>query len=95
MSDNFNQQQPVIVHVHERKHNGLGVAGFVLALLGLLLGWVPVVGWILWVLGLVFSIAGLFRAPRGMAIAGLIISSIGLIFLIFLVSAIGAMFGLF
>ena len=91
MSDNFNQP-PVIVHIHEKKQNGLGIAGFVLALLGLLLGWIPVLGWILWVLGLIFSLIGIFRAPRGLAIAGLIITFIGLIFLIFLVGAIGALF---
>jgi hypothetical protein len=91
MSDNFNQQ-PIIVNVHEKKQNGLGVAGFVLALLGLLLGWIPVAGWILWVLGLIFSFIGIFRAPRGLAIAGLVISCLSLIFLIFLVSALTALF---
>jgi len=91
MSDNFNQQ-PIIVNVQERKQNGLAVAGFVLALLGLLLGWIPVLGWILWVLGLIFSFIGIFRAPRGLAIAGLILSFIGLFFLIFLVGAISALF---
>lgn len=66
------------------KTNGMGVAGFVLALLGLFLGWVPVLGWILWVLGLIFSVIGVFRAPKGLAIAGLIITFIGLIVLIIL-----------
>lgn len=62
----------------------MGVAGFVLALLGLFLGWVPVLGWILWVLGLIFSVIGVFRTPKGLAIAGLIITFIGLIVLIIL-----------
>lgn len=66
------------------KTNGMGVAGFVLALLGLFLGWVPVLGWILWVLGLIFSVIGVFRTPKGLAIAGLIITFIGLIVLIIL-----------
>ena len=60
------------------------MAGFVLALLGLFLGWVPVLGWILWVLGLIFSVIGVFRTPKGLAIAGLIITFIGLIVLIIL-----------
>lgn len=64
--------------------NGLGIAGFVLALLGLLFSWIPVFGWVLWVLGVVFSFIGVFKVPRGLAIAGLVISFIGLIFLIFI-----------
>lgn len=66
------------------KTNGMGVAGFVLALLGLLLSWVPSLNWILWVLGLVFSFVGVFRNPKGFAIAGLIITFIGIITLLIL-----------
>ncbi len=66
------------------RNNSLGIAGFVLALLGLLLSWIPVFGWVLWVLGVVFSFIGVFKVPRGLAIAGLVISFIGLIFLIFI-----------
>lgn len=74
----FFVQQPV------NKSNGIGIAGFVLALLGLLLGWVPILGWILWLLGLILSGVGMTRKPRGLAIAGLVISLIGLVILIFL-----------
>ena len=63
----------IIVNQPVPKSNGMGTAGFVLALLALFLGWVPVVGWILWVLGLIFSCVGVFRTPKGLAIAGLII----------------------
>ena len=70
------------------KTNGMGVAGFVLALLGLFLGWVPVLGWVLWVLGLIFSLVGVFRTPKGLAIAGLIITFIGLIVLLIVGAAI-------
>lgn len=66
----------------------MGVAGFVLALLGLFLGWVPVLGWVLWVLGLIFSLVGVFRTPKGLAIAGLIITFIGLIVLLIVGAAI-------
>ena len=57
-----------------KQGNGMGVAGFVLALLGLLLCWVPILNWILWILGLVFSIIGMFKPKKGLAIAGLVIS---------------------
>lgn len=72
--------------------NGLGTAGFVLALLGLVFCWVPVLGWILWVLGLVFSLCGVFKTPKGLSIAGLVISLIGLIVSIVLIGAAAAAF---
>lgn len=68
----------------------MGTAGFVLALLGLVFSWVPVLGWILWLLGLIFSFVGVFRQPKGLSIAGLVISCLGLIVLIILLAAVGA-----
>ena len=74
------QQQPYQpVYPQPKQSNGMGITGFVLALLALLLCWVPVLNWILWILGLIFSIIGMFKKPKGLAIAGLIISLIGLI----------------
>lgn len=64
------------------RSNGIGLAGFILALLGLILFWVPVGGWLLWILGLVFSFAGMFQSPRGFAIAGLVISFFDVIVLV-------------
>ena len=61
--------------------NSMGIAGFIIALLGLVFCWVPIVDLILWFLGLIFSLVGLFKAPRGMAIAGLVLSLI-IIFII-------------
>lgn len=69
--------------------NGLGIAGFILALLALFLGWIPILGWILWALGLLFSFIGLFKAPRGFAIAGFILSAFDLIAILFLFSFFG------
>jgi hypothetical protein len=93
MSENLQTQNgnPVII-VQEKKSNGIGTAGFVLALLGLILCWVPVVDWILWVLGVILSIIGCFKEPRGLAIAGVVISFIGLIAIILLVGALAAAF---
>lgn len=76
------QPQQIIINQPERRGNGLGTAGFVLALLGIVLCWIPVFGWILWILGLIFSAVGVFRQPRGLAIAGLVLSLLGLITLI-------------
>ncbi|HIV33473.1 MULTISPECIES: hypothetical protein [unclassified Alistipes] len=88
-----NQGQTIIINQPaEKKSNGVGTAGFVLALLGLIFSWVPVLGWILWVLGLILSLVGVFRTPRGLSIAGLVISFLGLILLIVLVGAVAAAF---
>lgn len=65
-----------------RKTNGLGIAGFILSLLGILLGWIPLLGWLIWLLGLIFSFIGVFRVPRGLAIAGLILSLLGLLIIV-------------
>lgn len=74
------------------KTNGLGTAGFVLALIALFLGWIPYIGWVLWFLGLLFSFIGLFKKPVGLAIAGFVISVIDIILLIFVFSAMLASF---
>ena len=76
------QGQTIIVNQVERRSNGVGVAGFVLALIAIFLGWVPVLGWIMWLLGLILSFVGIFKAPRGLAIAGLVISLIGIILIL-------------
>lgn len=74
--------------------NGLAVAGFVCALVSLVMFWVPGFNFIVWVLGIVFSGIGLSRANkqdaphRGLAIAGLVIALVPgtlLVFVIFLV----------
>uniref|UniRef100_UPI0040470DB6 hypothetical protein n=1 Tax=Mariniflexile sp. TaxID=1979402 RepID=UPI0040470DB6 len=84
---NDNQRQTIIVNQQKSESNGTGTAGFVLALIALFLGWIPVLGWILWILGLILSFVGIFKNPKGLAIAGLVISLIGLILLIFIFAA--------
>ncbi len=76
------QANQTTVIVNERKSNGIGTAGFVFALLGIILSWVPVVSFVIWFLGLLFSIIGLFKAPRGFAITGFLLSIIGIIIII-------------
>lgn len=84
-------QQVFIQQAPAPKSNGIGTAGFVLALIGLILCWIPILDWILWLLGVIFSFIGVFRAPRGLAIAGLVISFIGIIILITFIGAVAAM----
>lgn len=68
--------------VEKSGSNSMGTAGFIIALLGFIFCWMPIVDIILWFLGLVFSIIGIFKAPRGMAIAGLILSLVIIIVII-------------
>lgn len=85
--------QTIIIEQQAPKKNGIGLAGFILALVALFTDWIPVLGWIVWALGAIFSLVGLFKKPRGFAIAGFIISFIGLIILIAVVGAIGTLGG--
>tara|TARA_B100000683_G_scaffold272030_1_gene314384 strand:+ start:562 stop:849 length:288 start_codon:yes stop_codon:yes gene_type:complete len=85
MEDNKNEDnsgQTIIINQVQKKSNGIGTAGFVLAIIALFLGWIPLLGWIMWLLGLIFSFIGVFKSPKGLSIAGLIISFIGIIILI-------------
>lgn len=84
-SRNKEQQDKPVTNVYVQnvvqspQKNSLGTAGFVLSLVALLVGWVPVLGWIAWILGAIFSGIGIFRKPRGLAIAGVCISFFWLI----------------
>lgn len=71
-------------HVHvDQPSNGLGVAGFVLSILG----WITC--GLLLPFGLLFSFIGLFKRPRGLAIAGFVISSVGALLAVSVVAIIG------
>ena len=74
---NQNVQQHVIIQQMASPSNGMGTAGFVLGLLGILTSWF-IVGGGLCLFGLIFSFDGLFKSPRGLAIAGLILSLLGI-----------------
>lgn len=91
---NQNSNQTVIFQQEPRQTNGIGTAGFVLALLAIFLFWVPVLDFILWILGLIFSFVGVFRQPKGLAIAGLVLSFIVIILILFVAGAIATAIGL-
>jgi hypothetical protein len=63
--------------------NGLGLAGFIVSLVGLIL-----TCGILCPVGLVLSLFGLRKEPRGFAIAGTVIGGIGTLFAVVVVGAI-------
>jgi hypothetical protein len=87
------------IQVVESKSNGIGTAGFVLALLTLFLGWIPVLGWIMWLLGLIFSAVGISKAKKvnkgmGLSVAGLVISLIGVLIVFVIAGSLATMIGL-
>ncbi len=79
----------IIINNTVPQKNGMGTAGFVLSLIGLLFCWVPFLNILLWILGLVFSIIGVTRQPKGLSIAGIVLSAVTLI--VFIVCLIVAL----
>lgn len=66
-----------------------GSAGFIIALTGLIYAiiemftrWIPLLGWIVLILGLILSIIGIFKNPKDIAISGTTISVIAISLLI-------------
>ena len=66
------QQRP------KKTTNRAGVTGFILALLGFLLCWIPGLNILLWLLGLIFSIVGICKTPRTFAAVGIGITCISI-----------------
>lgn len=85
------QTTNINVQIPQVQKNGLGTAGFVCALVGLFLCWVPILGWVLWLLGAIMSVVGIFRKPKGLAIAGTVISFIDIIALVVVVGGIASL----
>lgn len=71
--------------------SGQSIASLVLGLVGLLAWCLPLVGFPVTIVGLVMGILGIKKGGRGMAIAGIVLSSITLLMTIFN-SALGAYF---
>lgn len=75
------------------KKNTIGFVGFILALLGMLFCWVPGLSFLLWFLGLIFSIIGVRRTSRGFAIVGIVITCVSSVY-VFVVTITGLIVGL-
>ena len=90
---NNTTQQPQVIYVErkEPEKNSIGLAGFILSLVALFASVLPVARWIVWVLGLIFSIIGLSKKPRGFAVAGLIISGVSLLLILLLLGVLAAL----
>ena len=91
----YGYQAPQPMYIY-RETNSAATAGFVLALTGVFVSWIPVLGWIIWILGLILSIVGIGLSGskggigRGLGIAGVVLSFIVLIILIAIIAGFSA-----
>ncbi|WP_125588144.1 hypothetical protein [Companilactobacillus jidongensis] len=99
MQDNQDaKKEHVIVNNYttdKAQSNPMGTAGFICALVDLFIGWVPFIGWLLWIVGAALSIVGIFRNPKGLAIAGAVISFIDVIIILVIASSIASISSMF
>ncbi len=82
------KDQRTIIIQNTSSSNTMGTLGLVFAILSWPLSCFPIFGFILWILGVIFSVIGLFKKPRGSAIVGLVISFLGLILILLLILGI-------
>ncbi|MDG1742895.1 MAG: hypothetical protein P8H43_09985 [Crocinitomicaceae bacterium] len=66
----------------EKSSNGIGLAGFIVSLVGLFTAWVPIVGWIIVIVGAILSAVGLTKEPKTFAIVGIILSGLSVLWIL-------------
>lgn len=77
----------------QQQGNGLAVSGMVLGIIGVVLFWIPVIGWILAILAIVFGGIGIAKANngapgKGMAVAGLVLGIVSIALYVLVVVAV-------
>ena len=88
--------QPWEVPPVSYRHNYPATAALVCAALTALFGWVPVLGWVLWLAAIVLSLIGLTRTPRWQATLALVLTAvIAVVALIFAIVGSRAVHSLF
>ena len=76
--ENFNQN-----FVQKKETNGVALAGLIVSIVALICSPIPLLCWVLWIVGLILSCVGLGKkARKKLAVAGLLISIIDFIVLI-------------
>jgi hypothetical protein len=92
----YPQQQPPFAQPASQPSNGVAIGGMVTGIVGLVFGWVPIVGFILGAVAVILSGVGLRNANsknasgRGMAVAGLVCGILAVLFGLFWILVIGA-----
>ena len=66
----------------EKGSNGIGLAGFIVSLVGLFTAWIPIIGWIIVIVGAILSAVGLGKQPKTFAIVGIILSVLSVIWIL-------------
>ncbi|MDE7377004.1 MAG: hypothetical protein K2N16_09155 [Muribaculaceae bacterium] len=90
----FVNASPAPVPAPEPKpSNGVGKAGFILAIISVCVGWLPYGGIAVWFVGFLLSFIGVFKNPKGFAVAGLIISLVALVEVIIAFTLLAAALG--
>ncbi|MGN5650333.1 hypothetical protein [Bacillus sp. Brlt_9] len=76
--DENNNQQTIVIH---NETNTAATASFVLGLIGLIIGFIPYIGWFMapvWFLAIIFGLIGMRKQyKRGTSLAGLILGLLG------------------
>ena len=92
MSDDFNRGRA------PEPTNGLAIASLVLGIVAVLLGWIPIVGLVSWIiapLGLVLGLIALGKPyGRPLAIGGIVASAVGLLICLLWLLGLGALMAL-
>ena len=84
---------PVQENVAEapKKGNGLTIAGFILAIVSIIICWFPLIGWLCWItatLAIIFCIIGLIKKQKkGLAITGIILGAASFVIYYIMVAA--------
>lgn len=74
--------QPIMYQYEDARKNGIGIAGFVMSITGLILCWVPIIKWLLLVPAFLLSFLGMFKKPKTLAIIGVLISALTILIII-------------
>ena len=77
-------KKEVVSANQKEQKNVIGLVGMIVAIVALVFSTVPVLGWILWFFGELFSVIGLFKKPRTCAVIGFVLSLMGLVFTLLL-----------
>lgn len=91
--DQQNHPQHYIVTTVAPPSNGMGTAAMVLGIVSIILAFIPLIGFIAWItspLALIFGLIGLTKAPRGGAIAGVVLGGVAFLVCMVWAAALGA-----
>lgn len=84
--------QNIMIDRTAKGDNIIGYLGFIFSLIALSFCWISIIGLILWSIGFILSLWGIFKSPRIASITGIIISLLNIVLIVILANHIPAMF---